>query len=126
MQNTVAERWFSFVDRPGETVVVKIGLPNPHPTEPNEWVCPFQVNDHSGTAHGGDGLQALLHAIEAARSHLDASGMSPSLVWGLEPGNTGIPKYVPYSFGRAFAERIERLIEQEIEALVAHMKRTRG
>lgn len=124
MNIEVAERRFTVVDRPGETVTVTIGKPEIHPTEPEEWVCPFRVGDHVSAGRGVDGLQALIHAIQGARSYLDASGLSPSLVWTLdEPGNTGIPQMVPYNLGREFAERIERLIEREHEDFAARMAR---
>jgi len=46
---------------------------------------------------------------------LDASGLH--LSWeGGEPGDAGIPRMVPMFYGRTFAEKVERHIDQEIHA----------
>lgn len=121
------ERRYSVVGDPGRIVIVSIGAPRLDPDPTGDWMCLFSVDATQAVAHGVDALQALLNAIEGARVALDASGLSPSLVWaGGEPGLTGLPRTVPFFFGRAFAEKLERYIDQELEAFAARAGGDRG
>ncbi len=114
--NPVAERQLSVVGAPDRTVVVTIGKPRPDPD--GDWVCAFRIDGIEDSrrhlAYGVDSIQALLIAIERARIMLDASGLD--FIWqGGEPGDTGIPRTVPSFYGLAFARKIERHIEREVE-----------
>jgi hypothetical protein len=99
-------------------VTVRLGQPEQEPT--GEWACPVDIQGipQAGIeyARGIDAVQALQLAMTAARQRLDASGLS--LSWSqMEPGETGFPAFVPYSFGLFFSRKIERYIEQEIDWL---------
>jgi hypothetical protein len=64
-------------------------------------------------AHGVDAFQALLLAIEALHYALGRS--TQRLTWfDGEPGDAGVPRLAPTSFGLAFRKRIEDMIEEEI------------
>jgi hypothetical protein len=67
-------------------------------------------------ARGVDAIQALQLAMTTARQALDVTGLP--LVWsGMEPGETGFPVVVPYTFGLFFSRKMERYIESEIKWL---------
>jgi len=113
----LVERRYSVVDDPNRIVIVTIGTPRLDPDPTGDWMCSFTADTTRGESHGVDSLQALQTAIEGVRAALDSLGLSPKLVWvGGEPGVTGIPRSVPFALGRAFAEKIERHIDQEVEA----------
>ena len=127
IDDPVIERRLSVADEPDRAVIVTIGKPHPDPD--GDWACTFRVDGIAGSrgtdAHGIDGLQALLNAIEGARVALSASGMS--LSWeGGEPGDTGIPRTVPMFYGRSFAEGIERYIDQQVHAFAKAAELIRG
>jgi hypothetical protein len=121
LEDPIVVRRLSVADDPDRAVTVMIG--KPHPSPDGNWTCPFRVDGIGitgarGTAFGIDGLQALLNAVEGARTTLAASDLS--LSWeGGEPGDHGIPRTVPMYYGRAFAEGIERHIDQQVRAFAA-------
>jgi hypothetical protein len=91
------------------------------------WICPSSGQvikvqplspnvaspDETQQAHGVDALQALLLAIEGIHLALSRSGQR--LNWITEPGDTGIPRFTPTSFGLVFRQRVERMLDDEIE-----------
>lgn len=76
----------------------------------------------------GAGLHVLLGgahetaAVRAGSQSLRKAGLPVTWCDG-EPGATGFPVAVPYIFGRAFEDRMERLIEDEIEKAVEAKKK---
>jgi hypothetical protein len=97
----------------GEELIVRIGRPR---KRNGNWECPFHVGGTptSGVelGHGVDALQALIQALDGIRSGLAGKNR---MEWiGGEPGDAGIPRFVPMFYGRDFAARIERLIDNEI------------
>jgi hypothetical protein len=66
----------------------------------------------------------MLNALHAIRYALDASGVRVSWEGG-EPGDAGFPKLMHYAFGFGFSQRMEQLIEEEIQKLVDE-KQARG
>jgi hypothetical protein len=115
-----------FVDESGNSVTIAIDQPHPDPDPTGDWICTYRVGEAAGHAHGVDGLQALLLAVEGAR--LDAAKLSRPWTWlGVRraAGDVGIPRTVPDYFGRAFARKIERFIDQEIEAFPATVRARR-
>jgi len=90
----------------------------PRPSPKGDWECPYQIvglgKSRFRVAYGLDGIQALLMAIEALRVTIEESGKR--VTWnGGEDGDNGLPRVVPTFFGLSFAQRISRLIDQEVE-----------
>ena len=117
-QIPIVERVLTVDGDPSRTVVVTIYAPSPDPDPAMDWKCDFRVHgavdEHRG-AHGLDGFQALIQAIQGVRKVLDDSGLS--LTWaGGEPGDHGVPRIVPQFFGRAFARDVEDEIDRRIAA----------
>ncbi|WP_437650290.1 DUF6968 family protein [Sorangium sp. So ce362] len=120
----IAERRLSVVGEPGRVVTVTIGKPMRKPS--GDWACPVDIQGLQeavrDSAYGVDAVQALQLAFETARQSLKNSGLPVTWCDG-EPGETGFPVAVPYIFGRAFEDRMERLIEDEIEKAVEAKKK---
>ncbi|XYH95093.1 DUF6968 family protein [Sorangium sp. So ce1128] len=127
IDNPVAERRLTIVDDPGRSVMVAIG--QPLEVQPGEWACPFTIDGiprpRSDRGLGIDGISALLNALHAIRYALEASGVLVSWEGG-EPGDAGFPKLMHYAFGFAFAQRMERMIDDEIQKLVDEKKAPGG
>ncbi|WP_437783710.1 DUF6968 family protein [Sorangium sp. So ce1097] len=126
LDNPIAARRLTVVDDPGRSVLVVIG--QPLEVQPGEWACPFTIDGipepRSDRGLGIDGISALLNALQAIRFALEASGVR--VCWeGGEPGDAGFPKLMHYAFGFAFSQRMEQLIDEEIQKLVDE-KRARG
>lgn len=123
VDNPIAERRLTIVDDPGRSVTVTIG--RPVEAQPGEWACPFTIDGipepRSDRGLGVDGISALLNALHAVRYALDASGVRVSWEGG-EPGDTGVPKLMHYAFGFTFSQRMEQLIDDEIQKLVDEKK----
>jgi hypothetical protein len=127
IDNPIAERRLTVVDDPGRSVTVTIG--QPMEAQPGEWACPFTIDaidpeTRSDRGLGVDGVSALLNALHAIRYALDASGVRVSWEGG-EPGDTGFPQLMHYAFGFDVSQRVERLINEEIQKLVDE-KKARG
>ncbi|MGK3985562.1 hypothetical protein WME99_21125 [Sorangium sp. So ce136] len=120
----IAERRLSVVGEPGRMVTVTIGKPMRKPS--GDWACPVDIQGLEAavrdSAYGVDAVQALQLAFEGARQTLKKSGLPVTWCDG-EAGETGFPMAVPYIFGRAFEDRMERLIEDEIEKVVEAKKK---
>ncbi|WP_437508345.1 DUF6968 family protein [Sorangium sp. So ce1099] len=120
----IAERRLSVVGEPGRMVTVTIGKPMLKPS--GDWACPVDIqgipDPARDSAYGVDAVQALQLAFETARQSLKKSGLPVTWCDG-EPGETGFSIAVPYIFGRAFEDRMERLIEDEIEKAVEAKKK---
>jgi hypothetical protein len=116
----IASRTLLIDGDPARVVTVTIGRPVLDPVPRGDWMCQLDIQGipEAGPEwiHGIDACQAIELAFVGARQRLDRSGLS--LLWsGQEPGETGFPKHAPYVFGRFFAAKIERYIDQEIEWL---------
>jgi hypothetical protein len=88
----------------GAEVVVALG--RPQQANDGKWRCAFSANvafpERMQQAHGFDAFQALILAIEGI--HYALSHSSQRLKWIAEPGDTGIPRLTPTSFGLAFRQ----------------------
>jgi hypothetical protein len=112
LDDTVATRrlW----DREGrEAFLVRLGRPRRGKVD---WECPFWIGSHPRACiqygYGVDGLQALIQALDGIRASL---AERDRLQWkGGKPGDAGIPRFIPLFFGREFAVRIERFLDDEI------------
>lgn len=112
--NPILERRISLADQPGCELVVIIGQPEPDPEPGGDWRCAFQVVGIDAApryAHGLDGLDALLNAVEAARDTLAASGLN--LSWAGEDGS-GIPRTVPGYLPLHMRRDIEQYIDDTL------------
>ncbi|WP_437985657.1 DUF6968 family protein [Sorangium sp. So ce117] len=120
----IAERRLSVVGEPGRVVTVTIGKPVQKAS--GDWACPVDIQGFGeavrDSAYGVDAVQALQLAFETARHSLKNSGLPVTWCDG-EPGETGFSVAVPYIFGRTFEDRMERLIEEEIEKAVEAKKK---
>jgi hypothetical protein len=98
----------------GENVVVS--LARPEKSSAGDWACAFQIEgvvQEVQYAHGLDAFQALIMAITGINSLL--ANRNRQLTWeGGEPGDSGFPRFVPQAFGFVWAERINRMIDEEI------------
>jgi hypothetical protein len=120
VNDPIAARTLHVEGDPASVVAVTIGRPFQDPDPRGDWICPLDIQGipDSGEeqVHGIDACQAIELAFVGARQKLDRSGLH--LVWaGQEPGETGFSLHVPYIFGRFFAAKIERYIEEEIKWL---------
>ena len=93
------------------------------------WACPYQIlgirNSRVQPAFGEDSLQALELVFVALRGALDASGRRFSFApedTREDPG-VMIARHVPYSLGRSFEERLNRILEREIEQHAVNLQR---
>lgn len=103
-------------------------LPIETGSAPPVWAAGFSVaglaEPCTGRALGVDSLQALLHAAQAVRLLLE--GVAPTFTWfGWEPGDTGIPRTIPVSYGLAFSKAMERLIEERTTEFVQQKLKVR-
>ena len=81
------------------------------------WVCTYRVTGlgraRAGRATGGDGLEALLLAVDAVRRELEP--FEGRLTWTGEPGELGLPTAVPDFLGADFRRRVARMVRAETE-----------
>lgn len=66
-------------------------------------------------------MQAFQLALEAVRLELEPH--ATALSWYGEPGETGFPQYVPYTFGGRFRKRLEAIVHREVEREAARLER---
>jgi len=98
----------------GRPVVLTIGVPQRVPG--SDWGCAVQVTGLSSWwrrpryIFGIDGLQALHLAMKFASTVLDA--MKPPLTWLDEPGELGLPKFLPY-LPKRLQDKLEAHAERE-------------
>jgi hypothetical protein len=99
----------------GAAVTVQLGRPRRRRT--GEFECPYRVRGLGrvkvGRALGEDSVQALQLVFEAVRLELEPH--AATLTWYGEPGETGFPQYVPYTFGGRFRKRLEAMVNRAIE-----------
>lgn len=64
-------------------------------------------------------MQALLNALERARQ------LSAKLKvgWAGADDNAGLPAHIPLVLGAKFSQKVESLVEREIERLTARLRR---
>ena len=89
-----------------------------------EWRCRFHLTgavEKDNYGRSIDSLGALENAIAGVRQCLDDSGLALSWVGG-EPGDHGVPRFVPQFLGRAFAKDIEDEIDRRMGARIAAIK----
>ncbi|HUR95698.1 MAG TPA: hypothetical protein VMY76_14030 [Gemmatimonadales bacterium] len=96
-------------------VVLELDAPAARPN--GEWSCSYRVGGlgrtRAGSVVGADGLEALLLAVVAVRRELEPFG--GRLTWAGEPGELGLPEFVPEFLGGGFRRRIEAMVRAETE-----------
>lgn len=96
-------------------VLVRLGKPRHRRT--GEWACPYRIqgvgSGRTRQVFGEDAVQALQLALEAIRLELEPFRHELTCFGG-EPGELFFPRYVPYSFGQRFADRLGALLDDEL------------
>jgi hypothetical protein len=123
----IAERRLERRDAVGGVVVVRIGSPELSPGD-EVWRCPFAIlglgDDSIQFGKSIDSMAALQNALIGIRCKLVQSGVP--LRWEGFPedseNDTGFQMTMPSGFGLAFEQRMEKMIEAEIEELVRPLR----
>jgi len=116
----IAERRLKRRDAVGGIVIVRIGSPEiDHPHD--NWRCPFIFeglgDDSVRFGRSIDSIGALQNALTGIRCILEQSGIP--LRWeGSKENFTGFPKNLPWDFGLEFYNKIDKMIETEVEELI--------
>ena len=125
-QVVVAERHLHAEGRV-RPIIVRVMMPRP--SKKGDWECQYQAlgigNGRRRTAYGVDAVQALVLALTGLAYVVRNSGLEPAWEGG-EPGDDGLPTFVPTYLGLAFAKRMSRLIEREVEKFATRQIKTRG
>lgn len=126
MHEVVASRRFQESAGKKRTIIARLGKPRWRAA--GEWSCAFHISGAglmiADRVYGVDALQALLLAAEAVRIHLEQSGITFSWCGG-EPGDTGIPRFVPIGFGSEFSRLMDRVVDREIAKFVRSATKAR-
>ncbi|MEW6296039.1 MAG: hypothetical protein AB1467_07195 [Candidatus Diapherotrites archaeon] len=112
----ICERKLIEYDLDNKEIKVLLGKPSKY--QDTEFICAFQIigleNSQIQYAHGEDSFQALIMALEGIRVTLNKS--DKNLTWiGGEKGDHGFPRFVTMSFGLAFSQLLDNIIDQEIK-----------
>lgn len=123
LSNSIANRRVDVLGR-GKSITLMLGKPKKEIN--GDWKCSFLITG-LGTpkvqfGYGVDSMQALLMAIEGMRVTLERSG--ERIAWAGVDDSSGLPRPLPTYFGSAFAKKVGRMIDNEIEkfALKAQKK----
>ena len=116
----IAERRLERRDAVGGVVVVRIGCPE-RPPGATVWSCSFVIeglgDDSVQFGRSIDSMAALQNAVRGIRCKLAQSGIP--LRWeGAREDDPGFPMMVDSGFGLAFQQRMEKIMEAEIEEIV--------
>lgn len=119
MSEWIATRWLR--DEAGKAVCVSLSAPL---DTGGLWRCTVRLEEEGvaardGDAHGVDAFQALQNGMERIYVELEALGRP--LTW-LAPGDSGFARSVPLGLGVTFRRRVQRLIDDEIEAYTDALK----
>jgi hypothetical protein len=100
------------------TVLVRLGKPR---RAGRDWRVPVQIRG-VGSAElldgfGVDAIQAVINALEGIRVTLAKSGQHLTWVGG-RSGDTGFPRVVPNIGSPQLRQRLEQLIDREVEHFV--------
>lgn len=122
MNDPIATRRFAVFGSRTKSVTCRFARPY---RVGRDWACSYEVKGLSrglqGQAFGVDSVQALLMAVEAARTHVAESRIILTGVWSDVPG--GFPRLVPAAFGLEFATRVGALIDREVASFARKAKR---
>ncbi len=116
-------RWIAFrnllrAERSDRRVFVRVGRPQIVPTS-KVWRCPFEVRGLPAETtrdygFGVDSIHAIQMALDGIRRVLVMSDID--LNWeGVRAADPGFPMSIPIGFGRAFEQRMDKMIAEKIE-----------
>lgn len=110
----------TLTDDNGAKIEVRIGLPGQVSLE--EWRCPLRIGSEPICyVHGMDAVQVLQLAFEKVRIDLQQLGR---FTWeGGEPGDHGFTRGLPSYFGFPFYQRMEQIVDNEVQKLVDDLKK---
>lgn len=122
----IAERRLERRDAVGGIVVVRIGSPE-WPPGAEEWRCPYVIeglgDDSIRFGHSNESMAALQNTIEGIHYDLKRSGI-PLRMEGYKEDVTGFSQFVTWTYGRAFQQRLEKiLLDEETELVQAKCER---
>lgn len=114
----IAERRLERRDAVGGIVVVRIGSPE-WPPGAEEWRCPYVIeglgDDSIRFGRSNESMAALQNTIEGIYYDLERSGI-PLRLEGARKDYTGFSPFVTWTYGRAFQQRLEKmLLDEETE-----------
>jgi len=108
---------------PGKQAVT-LEVLRPAERRAGEWTCVYRIRGlgrvRAGRVVGDDGLQALQLALAALRRELEP--FAARLTWTGEPGELGLPEFVPDYFGAEFRRRLESVVRRESEAEASRLR----
>jgi hypothetical protein len=112
----------------GDGQTVSATLFKPIKRSEEEWTCAFVLTGLNREIRvdvpGTDGMQSLLLALEGIRVNLEQAGLSIRWEFG-EPEDTGIPRYVPSSYGVTVERHLTKVMNDEIEKMIAEKRAPR-
>lgn len=116
----IAERHLERRDAVGGIVVVRIGSPE-WPPGAEEWRCPYVIeglgDDSIRFGRSNESMAALQNTIEGIYYDLERSGI-PLRLEGARKDYTGFSPFVTWTYGRAFQQRLEKMLLDEETKLV--------
>jgi hypothetical protein len=105
------------------TVLVRLGKPR---RAGRDWRAPVQIRGAGSSellyGYGVDAMQAVIDALEGIRVTLAKRGHHLTWVGG-SSGDTGFPRVVPDIGSPQLRQRIEHLIDREVERFVQALER---
>ena len=109
----------TFRTKTGHEVVASIYQPQMLRAE--EWACEFRLSGPDtevvDRARGVDSMQALALCLQGIRKHLEPDAETLTWLDG-EPGELGLPRPIPDSFGRTVERQLTTLVDGELARLV--------
>ena len=113
----MAERTLTRVCPENSLVHIRVGRPRKDRAT-GDYFCPFSLEGlgdrTSREAWGIDSMQALQNALQAIR--LALAPHASRLKWeGGQDGWLGFPKAIPDLFGPTFTQRLEGMVDREVE-----------
>jgi len=107
-------------------VIIRLGRPW---RTGRDWLAPIEIRGLNGSqvhdVYGVDEIRALVLAFDVIRAKLDKS--TPSLTGvGGPPGEIGLARFLPDLGSPELRQRIEQLIDREVERFVRKLERPRG
>jgi hypothetical protein len=122
----IAERTLTLVAHADALVRIRMGKPRKERAT-GDYFCPFSIEGIGERklreARGIDSMQALQNALQAIR--LELAPHLGSLSWeGGQDGGLGFPKAVPDLFGPKFTQRLEGIVDREVDRFARSLERT--
>jgi hypothetical protein len=111
----------------GTTVTLSVGAPAR--VGPEEWRCPFHIAGLGRRpvqyAYGVDALQCLMNAFMGLRRELEPFRADLRWEFAADKGDFGIPLWITGAFGLAVTQRLESVVDRELDRLTGPAARRR-